>query len=306
MSTNADTRLPAPAVPSSSSAAPDPDGPEQSGRISVRAGRRAQDRTLAWGLGISAALHLLLLIFASRTWIPVRSAAAGGEPVAGPAGAALPEMQAYRLHITEDAVPLTAEEPPEITEADRIPLRRTPTPVEPSTTPVDPQGRGVGATQAEATAPVRTPAERLQPELVDPRLWERAEAPPPPEKTDFEVARERVYARIDALNDSLAAEGEATRRATDWTYTDKDGKKWGVSPGQVHLGGISVPLPFGFSAPPDQAKEARDRAAKAGEIGHQADRARVRGTFDEQAKATRAERDRARAAQRDSTKAGGT
>jgi hypothetical protein len=151
--------------------------------------------------------------------------------------------------------------------------------------------------------------DRLQPELVDPRLWERAGAPPEPEKSDFERAKERVYARIEMLNDSLAAEGEAERRATDWTFTDKDGKKWGISPGmppKVHLGGKTVPLPFGFSPPPDQAKEARDRSRKLGEIRDHADRARVRGTFDEQVKATRAERDRSRSAPKDSTTTGGT
>jgi hypothetical protein len=213
-------------------------------------------------------------------------------------------MHAYRIRITDDPAPTTQEERPELPEPDRIPARQPVVPTERTTRPEETRPGDPEGARPDATTPALSPAERLQPELVDPRLWERAEAPPPPEKTDFEIARDRVYARIDALNDSLAAEGEATRRATDWTYTDKDGKKWGISPGKVHLGGISLPLPIGFSPPPDKAKEERDRAAKAGEIGRQADRARVRGTFEDQARATRAERDRARAAQRDTTKGG--
>lgn len=161
-------------------------------------------------------------------------------------------------------------------------------------------------TEPEGRTPATpAPADRLQPGLVDPRLWERAEAPPVPEKSDFEKAKERVYARIEMLNDSAVADAAAASRATDWTFTDKDGKRWGVSPGKVHLGGVTLPLPFGFSPPPDQAKENRERAARAGEIKDHADRARVRGTFDEQVRSTRAERDRERAAKKDST-AGGT
>src|SRR5690606_22003545 len=109
------------------------------------------------------------------------------------------------------------------------------------------------------------------------------------------------------LNDSLAAESEAARRATDWTFTDKDGRKWGFSPGKVHLGGVTLPLPINLSAPPDKAREAREQASKAGEIDRQADRARIRRTFEEQVKATREERDRARSeARRDTAKAGGS
>ncbi len=216
-------------------------------------------------------------------------------------------MQAYRLRITDEAASDSPAEVPELPEEERTPPRRAVTPVEPTTPRVDTRGSGVGEPQAEPVAPdTRTPAERLRPGLVDPRLWERAGAPPEPEKSDFDRARERVYARIEMLNDSLAAEGEATRRATDWTFTDKDGKKWGVSPGKVHLGGVTLPLPLNLSGPPDKAKEARDRAAKGAEIDRQADRARVRGTLEEQIKTTREQRDRARTEKKDTTTAGGT
>jgi hypothetical protein len=260
-------------------------------------------------MGISALLHLLLLLFASRAWIPVRSHGGGAEAAARPAGSSLPEMQALRLRLTDDAEPLAPEEvPEEVPERaapEMVAPRRTPIPVVPASPAVDPRARGEG-TQPDAAAPTaRTPAERMQPGLGDPRLWERPGAPPEPEKSDFERARERVYARIDALNDSLAAEGAAADRATDWTFTDKDGKKWGVSPGGIHLGGVTLPIPIRAPGPPDKAKEERDRARKGAEIDWHGDRARVRGSIQDQIKATREEKDRARAAKRDSTKAGG-
>lgn len=216
-------------------------------------------------------------------------------------------MQALNLRVTDEAAATTPEEVPEAPPVERRPVQRTPmqevpaTPAQPKAEVGERAGEPEGREQALPSA-----ADRLRPGLVDPRLWERPDAPPPPVKTDLDRARERVYARLNMINDSLAAEGAAASRATDWTFTDKDGKKWGVSPGKVHLGGVTLPLPFGFSPPPDQAKANRERASRAGEIKDHADRARVRGTFEEQAKATRAERDRERAAKRDSSTAGGT
>lgn len=269
--------------------------------------RRSYGRPLAWGLGISILLHLILALFATRIWFPVRDHLGGGVQTDPRGGAAIPEMQAYRIRVLDGEAPTSPEERPVPPMVEEAPIRR-PAPPEEEVAPVDARtGGGVGG--EEATPPAaspRSPAERLRPGVVDPRLWQRAEAPPPPEKTDIEVARERVYARLQMLNDSLAADAAAASRATDWTFTDKDGKKWGVSPGKVHLGGVTIPLPFGFSPPPDQAREARDRAGKAAEIERQSDRARIRESFDEQVKRTREERDRARSAKRDSTKSGGT
>jgi hypothetical protein len=270
-------------------------------------------RILAWGLGISAALHLLLLLFASRAWLPIAEHGSGAAPEARPTGRAFPEMQALNLRVIEDAESPPAEAPPETPAAERPPPRRTEEPeepparVEPTTPPArtaEP-GERTTAPEGQTTAP-STPAERLRPGFGDPRLWERAEAPPPPVKSDLDIARERVYARLEMLNDSAAAEAAAAGRATDWTFTDKDGKKWGISPGKVHLGGVTLPLPIGFSPSPDQAREGRERDARAGEIKDHADRARVRGSIQDQARTTREQRDRDRAAKKDSTKAGGT
>lgn len=319
MSASSDTRPPVLPTSPDSRAAPAPESSTSGGGtagggtagartpVQLRSRHREGRRVLAWGLGISAFLHLILLLFASRAWFPIAQHGSGAAPAARPAGRTLPEIQALRLRVTDDATPLPAAEVPPAPIEERIPPRRTAAPVTP-TTPAAPAAEPVaGATMPEGKAPPAvSPADRLRPGLVDPRLWDRAEAPPPPVKTDFEIARERVYARLEMLNDSAVAEADAAARATDWTFTDKDGKKWGVSPGKVHLGGVTLPLPIGFSPPPDQAKEGRERAARAGEIKDHADRARVRGTFEDQVKATREQRDRERAAKKDSTKAGGT
>lgn len=268
--------------------------------------RPRRGRPLAWGLGVSIVVHLLILLFAARTWLPVRKPAAAGTS-GRQAARTLPEMQALRIRITSEATPSEpTSAPPEPVERERVPPRRTPATEMPREQAPAPTRAGERGGQAER-GDTRTPAERIRPEYVDPRLWERPGAPAEPEKSDFDRARERVYARIEALNDSLAAEGEAARRATDWTITDKDGKKWGISPDGVHLGGVRLPIPIRASGPPDKAKEARDRAGKAAEIDRQADGARIRGTINDQIKATREQKDRERTqARRDTTKAGGT
>lgn len=269
--------------------------------------RSRRRRAFAWGLGISVALHIILFFLATRIWFPSPEGSASG-PTGLPDQGGRPEMQAIRLDIRSDAATVDdATRAPTITLPEPTPTRRDPaeevqppTP-EPAATPGregEPGRSGEGAR--------RSPAERLRPEYVEPRLWERPDAPPEPEKTDFERARDRVYARIEALNDSLALEGEAARRATDWTFSDKDGKKWGVSPGKLHLGGVTLPLPINLSPPPDQARARRDREGKAAEIERHGDRARIRGTFDDQVRSARERRERERAAGRgDTTKTGG-
>ena len=61
--------------------------------------------------------------------------------------------------------------------------------------------------------------------------------------------RLRFLARLEVLNDSAAAAAEAAAEATDWTYTDEEGRRWGISPGKLHLGDLTLPLPsFGTSS----------------------------------------------------------
>jgi len=103
-----------------------------------------------------------------------------------------------------------------------------------------------------------TIAELLRPRAGDPRIW----APIDRELTQLseeEVLRLLLAIEIEAMADSAATMEELARRATDWTYTDSEGKRWGVSPGKIHLGDLTLPMPFGFSAPPGSIEEMNGR-----------------------------------------------
>jgi hypothetical protein len=67
-----------------------------------------------------------------------------------------------------------------------------------------------------------------------------------------------LQSRIDALNDSVAGDAERARRTTDWTVTDKSGRKWGASPGSIHLGDVTLPAP-GLRGDPDHEAAALER-----------------------------------------------
>ena len=103
-----------------------------------------------------------------------------------------------------------------------------------------------------------TAAEVLKPRAGDLRYW----APVSSERTaltEEEILRLRFIAQLEAANDSAALAAERANPDTDWTYTDEDGKTWGVSPGKIHLGDITLPMPFGFGASPMQRERAESR-----------------------------------------------
>ena len=100
--------------------------------------------------------------------------------------------------------------------------------------------------EADSAERVPTAAERLRPpERGDARIW-RSVDPSLVELSAEEKARLRLYGLLENWNDSIAAAAAAAGEALDWTYTDADGKKWGISPGLIHLGDVTVPMPFGF------------------------------------------------------------
>ncbi|MFH1765215.1 MAG: hypothetical protein ABIF09_13585, partial [Gemmatimonadota bacterium] len=103
-----------------------------------------------------------------------------------------------------------------------------------------------------------TAAERIRPKAGDLRFW----APVDPERTALtreELMRLQLIAELELLNDSAAIAAALAARATDWTYTDDEGKKWGVSPGKIHLGDLTLPMPFGFGPSAQQRERAEDR-----------------------------------------------
>lgn len=122
--------------------------------------------------------------------------------------------------------------------------------------------------------------ERLRLSQGDRRLWRRIDpaltAPTPDQILNLEIA-----AAIEAGHDSAAAEAERARRALDWTHTDEDGRRWGVSPGKIHLGEVTIPLPFGFGPPPDYNGDRAEWAFRMADIERAARTLAVRRSLQE-------------------------
>lgn len=158
-------------------------------------------------------------------------------------------------------------------------------------------GEGPGAV---LVAPGPSAAERLRPRLEDPRLWsalDRALA----DLTLEQRLNLELQGRIAEWQDSLALAEEALRRGTDWTTTDGQGRRWGVSEGQLHLGDVTLPLPFAFGTPVGKRDEVNRRAWEWQEITRGAAGGEVRDSWKDRAQAIRERRDRERAQPRPDT-----
>jgi hypothetical protein len=152
---------------------------------------------------------------------------------------------------------------------------------------------GAGNTPGAVSGRPLRAAERLRPQLLDPRLWA-----PPSEilgSREGEEARyrARLYSRIEEFNDSVAADAEAKRKGLDWTIKGENGERWGISPEGIHLGRLTLPAPQ-MSSGGERGAESRRNAADWKEIEQTADRARVRNTFNDRAKAIRTRKDEER------------
>lgn len=288
-------RATAPILPPTLPTAPPP---TRADRAHVRPPRTSHRRALAAGLLVSGVFHLLLLVLAWRTRIVIVPTPGRNAPVVASRGerrpirveriAAVPDAVAGRA---ESAGPARAEAAGPARDKERAgPARWQPEPGE----------RRPG--QAEGGAPAAggdrwtnlSPADWLRPRIGDPRLWERPAPPPLAEPSDIERARARIAQRLGEWNDSVAAGAAEAARATDWTVTDKNGGRWGVSPGKIHLGDLTLPLPFGFSAPPHQREAAAERARRDKEIADQGARSQADENLEERAKAIRERKDRER------------
>jgi hypothetical protein len=135
-----------------------------------------------------------------------------------------------------------------------------------------------------------TAAERLRPNLKDARLW----APLPSQFRELTLQQREELAiagRLAAWYDSVSTAADAEAAWTDWTFLDGDGNRWGISEGQLHLGGLTLPLPV-FGAAPGAARE---RAWQWDEIRRQSATMVIQQTVRERMEAIRVRRDRERA-----------
>ena len=200
-----------------------------------------------------------------------------------------PQLQSYDIEIVAAPdVPVVLPprpEPPTLDVPPRPPLQA---PVMPGPAPVEP-----------APVPGAPSAlERLSRGYGNPDLFGEVGPLPLEELTERDLLRLRLEMLLGMYNDSLAAEAAARTRATDWTTRDASGNRWGISPGKIHLGKITLPLPFGFSAPPGRREEVAARVRSWYEAQSQASRIEAEETFEARVKAMRQRQD----AQRDSTR----
>lgn len=217
-------RRPAPEMP----APPAP--PERPRRAPAR--DREGRRALGIGLIVSVVLHgVLFLFFGDAALEPP------GEAPPAPAEAPASGMRVVQVTPAPPeagtAEPTPAQEP--------APTRLAPEPARSRPATVEPPG------ERTPGAPVPRGAARITPGPRDPRIWSAVpDAMDVLALTPEDIRRIELLARLSALGDSAAtAELEALARF-DWTVKDENGGKWGISPGKIHLGDITLPLPFGF------------------------------------------------------------
>lgn len=263
-----------------------PPEPRRSGAVRSRSRER---QALRAGFAASIVLHVLALLF--YPWLMDRL-----EPGPPPGVPSDPEAVAVRgmeilvlLEIAPDDEPDPPEEEPVPDEpVDPVPVRPLP-PLDPGEAPL-PGEDEVDEDEEQRRA---TAAERLQPTMADPRLW----APLDREYTDLtdeERAELLLRGMIRSWNDSVAVAAALSGRATDWTYTDEDGRRWGLSPGRLHLGDFSIPLPFSFEIPPGRREAMARRQWEIDDLMRGAVSAEVRETWAERAREIRERMDRER------------
>jgi hypothetical protein len=257
----------------------------------------------ASSIALSIVLHAaLILLIRAYVWIPIVQK---DQPV----------FHVFNLDALPKESPVPVAAPP-IAEADAAPDLPEPAPLTPTRIAQPAEDEEPLLTQpaivpsgipasGEAVAPpnpaaVRgSPAQRFQRRIVEPSLWVGPATAFPAPVTPEEAAAGRLATGIRSFNDSVAAAAAADERATDWTVKDKDGGRWGVSPGAIHIGSVTLPLPFGFSGPTGRREETADKMRTYAESNAQAKRLEMEETFESRAKALRARKD----AERDSARA---
>lgn len=266
-----------------------------SGRDSVhtRDRRRLEGRRiLAVGFGVSLVLHVLGILL-----YPVLL---GPDPAEGPPAANRPEaMRPEGLEVVQ-VTEIPDDVPERPIEPDERPRLVAPVPEPP------PEAASEGDRQAgpgdatEAPGEELGAADRVRATRADARLL----APLSEDVVGLsqeQIAQLELLWALEELNDSAAAMAAAARRATDWTYTDAEGRKWGFSPGQIHLGGITLPMPsFGSAYDPEAWKGSIEA-----DLERAAGSSEARLTQEERAKAIRERRDRERRERADTTSGGG-
>ncbi|HEX2165823.1 MAG TPA: hypothetical protein VHG09_01175 [Longimicrobiales bacterium] len=266
---------------------------EQAGPPAVRRERRNTRGVHGLALLVSVLVHVVILLgFSFRLSTEPRRPSA---PVSRIIHVA-PAMQAYDIvEVAYDVAPI------EVQVVERAPLR--PLPIRPAAPPASeaPTGGAQAAVEPIDPIPVR---DRLRYRLNTPQVWQ-----PPSEEIYIEPSpQERVELRIASqlgeFNDSVAAEAAAAERANDWTIKDENGGRWGVSPGAIHLGSITIPLGDSrFAVAPGRREEFEGRVRTWNELQDQAVREEAKGEFKDRVRAIEERMNKAREARRSGSNA---
>ena len=262
-------------------------------RDAPHARRHERGRT-PWlvGIGASVAVHLVgLLLYSGISFIPtvtVTPPARGAPNLDGLQliDVVVAEEEEEEEEAPEDEAVVDPLPEPAVVEAAVAATARNPTEAETS---------ALGSGDDGEWSPA---AERLRVRQLDPRFLTvnpegQYRGAPEVLALDLDIA-------LAAVRDSLdAAQGRA-EDALDWTWTDADGKRWGVSPGKIHLGDITLPLPGWqqMGSSPWNREAEMERARRDAEIDRQAVTGLIMQTWEERFRAMRQLRDRARAEQR--------
>jgi hypothetical protein len=263
---------------------PDVGRPEAEGPDPVRTplvwGARRRDaysRALPWALGVSLLVHVLLVLFVSRLLDLSERGFLGPPPeiIPRPDG-----IEVVDVPTPDPLEPLSEPERPDIRPGEQEVIQ---------VVPGEPDE--VGGAEAEPERRGLTNAERLRAQFTDRRLW----VPYPDEPWPAHVAQ--AYARADSAVrallrvwlDSLSLSEEERRRATEWTFGEGD-EKWGISDKGLHLGDITIPIPFGalfgYSMSPN-AQKTREMIRQFNEIRQQDIETDIRKERDEALKEMR-------------------
>lgn len=246
----------------------------------AKRGRQQARRPLLVGLGVSGIVHVVLVLVYALSSAPL-----GWMVPEFPVS--VPEVRASGIEVVRLAE-IDSEDPsdpddPLIIEQIEV--------ADPAVEAPDLEG------EPDPQLPIRyrSAGERLRAGQGDPRLWSGID-PELVELTEEQGARLRLLSAIESMNDSARAIAEAEAAMLDWTTTDEDGNRWGVSPGKIHLGKVSIPMPFGFSAPPDYDGSRGRRAFEYADIDRAAGQRAVEENWKERQKVMQRRREAERAA----------
>ena len=249
------------------------------GRYPPRKHRRAHRRALAVGIGASAALHVVAILLYSvvvTRWGPKETVLAVQS-----LSRFTSDMRVVRVVEIElpDLTAEAPEEPPEPT-AEAPPFS-------------DALPSGADDVDLDEPPRGRRAADVLRVRSSDARLWREA-MPELFELTEAERMQLELAGRLEEWTDSVAEVIAAELALTDWTTTDDQGRRWGISPGKLHLGDVTLPLPFYFSGNSIQREQAALRAWEDQDILNGADVQALRSSWRERAEAIRRRRNRDR------------